>query len=278
MNAILSLWATSTFIVACAQIGSPPLPAWRQEDPGMLGPKIDLKSVDTSNWVVRDSAAAVAKAKGVLGIARSAYPATAELISLLDDDTPFLSQFLLEKPIWQVVIRDWRLELASAQPEARDPYIRTWDVLVTPADGRVVKVRSRWPDEEPPIPPEPRADSATCQIYASGYTVYHGFPERDPRITFVDALDSLHARGEQVLSARQLSARYVVYSDIRYDKPRPVWAITERGVLPVSFVVSMEMVPKYEYRLIVDANTGKFLCGGNTPQPDDVIEEAQGGH
>ncbi len=73
--------------------------------------------------------------------------------------------------------------------------------------------------------------------------------------------------------AKQISARYVIYSDIRFETPRPVWAITERGVSPKSFSMTYSSTePKYEYRLIVDAETGEFMGGSNTPLPETVID------
>ena len=264
-------------LLACGQPGNLRMMSWQEgQDPGLLGPKIEVKSVKTSSWAVKDSKGAVERAERVLGIARGAYPATAELITLLDDDTPYLVQYLLEKPIWQVVLRDWTLTLASAQPETRDPYVRVFDVLVRPEDGRVLKIRSRWPKEEPPLPPEPGAVSATCQIYGSGFVVYHGFPETDPRVSFLEALDLLQKRGHDILTAKQISARYVVWSNIRYETPRPVWAITIRGVMPVRLLPRMPIEPKYEYRLTVDAETGKFLSGSNRPIPDEVLQSVRG--
>ncbi len=176
MSKFLLLSSWFTLLLPCVQADGPRLSSWqRGQDPGLLGPKIELKSVDTSSWTVKGSKAAVQKAERVLGLAPGAHPVTAELIKLMDDDTPFLTQYLIEKPIWQVVVRELVLDLPSATPEERDPYVRTIDVLVRPQDGRVVRIRSRWPAEEPPMPREPGAYSATCQIYGSGFTVYQGF-------------------------------------------------------------------------------------------------------
>lgn len=295
MNQLSFLSSTLAIILACDQTGLAQVPSrraggdaessnrvmldeqvlasWQPEGAsGLFGPKIELKSMNTSNWTVKHGNSAVAKAERILGIKPGLYPATAQLIAVLDDDTPFLTQFLLERAMWQIVIRDWTLTLPSGSSESRDPYVRTFDVLVRPEDGRVLKVKSRWPKEEPSMPPEPRADSATCQIYASNYTVYHDFPDSDPAVSFLAALDSAQKRGLEIVTAKQISARYVVFSDMRHERRRPVWAITARGAYPVLPVPGMAIERKYEYRVIVDAETGKFLCAGNRPLPDEVIE------
>lgn len=276
MRKILYVWSALAFVVPCAQAGGPR--AWQERvEAGVLGPKIELKSVDTSNWALKDARAAVEKAERVLGVPRGTHQATAELIKLEDDNTPFLTMKLLFKPLWHVVVHDWRLDSPSAPTEAREnSYTRTFDVLVRPEDGRVLKIRSRWPKGEPMMVPEHGASSATCQIYGGGYTVYHDFPDNDPRVSLLEALVSLYDdHGGDPLTAKQILAIPVVWSNCYYQTPRCVWVINLRGVMPVHRA-SPQGKPEYEYRFIVDAETGKFLRGSSVQQRDDVIENESG--
>lgn len=259
------------FILFLVSVGqSDPIHSWRPDPKsGLLGPKVESASLNTSAWTVKEAAFAVERAEQVIGASWDEPNTVAELITLIDDDTPFLTQLLIERPMWQVTMSNSRPQLSSA-PESTAGPARTWDVLVRPDDGVVIRARSRWPEGVKPMPPEPRAASATCQIYGSGYDVYHAFPTSNPRISLAEALDVLQKRGESVLEAKQISARYVVWSSIAFESPRPVWAITLRGVLPTHPAPGMEIEPIYEYRLIVDAQTGKFLCGSNRPLPEEL--------
>ncbi len=112
-------------------------------------------------------------------------------------------------------------------PSGRESSIAyTFDILVDPVDGKVLKIRSRWPEGIPPMAPEPSAGAAEDRMTGCGLTRYHGFPQEDPALTFADAL-----RAAPGLGARQIVALYVTQSMM--DGPRiPVWSVTARGVPP----------------------------------------------
>ena len=110
----------------------------------------------------------------------------------------------------------------------------------------------------------------TCILYAGGYDTFHDFPDRDPGVSLLQALDSV--RG-QVVTAKQILATPVLWSNVQYKTPRVVWAITLRGVLPEMPREGMSREAIYQYRLIVDAKTGEYLCGGSSPQPDEDIQK-----
>ena len=234
--------------------------------PVVVGRKVEPDSVDRSNWKLKDAKGAIEKTMLVLGFTSATGPsATAELLALEEDDTPYLSKKLIGKPHWHVVLPDRKIELPSSPENYRDPYSRTFDVLLNPIDGRVIKLKSRWPEGVPQIDPEPDAASATEQLGRSGNEVYHGFPNEDPQISFIDAADAIQLGGAAPVMSKQISASYVMWSNVGYKTPRPVWAITLRGVMPVMPREGMSREAVYQYRYIVDARTGEYLCGGNTP-------------
>ncbi|MCH8881838.1 MAG: hypothetical protein IID34_18380, partial [Planctomycetes bacterium] len=139
----------------------------------------------------------------------------------------------------------------------------------------MLKIESRWPDGEPPIPPEPDAATATNQFWRSGNEVYHAFPVEPPPISFVEALDGLAKGIGNPLIAKQIKAQYVLWSKLDLE-PRPMWIITLRGIPP--WEAAQPGVPVHlrdHLRFIVDPETGRWVQALSTPQPVLSEDERQ---
>jgi hypothetical protein len=235
-----------------------------------------LKSAERAQWKLRESSDATQEVRDILGVGTTAdVELDAEVVILEDTNTPYLKSQVVGRPLWKATLRGWKLQLPSAPQSTKDRYNRVFEVWVDPVDGRLVRVKSRWPEGEPPMAPEPSAEIAVAQMLGAGGETYHGFPDAAPRSTFVQALDGLEQGGAAPLAARQIIAEYVLWSDynIKYRAPRPVWAITLRGEPPLLPPPGSTMEPRFQNRYIVDAETGKFLCATNIPVP----EEPEGG-
>lgn len=233
-----------------------------------------VNTEDRSKWTVQGEDQAIAKAREILGLPdRPALPAVGALVTLAEDNTPFLSADIIGRPIWHVVIRNWKIELKSAPPDVTDSYARTFDIFVDPQNGRLLKTVSRWPDGVPPIPPEPGASSYTDQMRRSGDEKYHGFPQWKPVISFVDALDGIFKGGRNPLLAEQMVGQYVIWSHMGRT-PKPVWVITLRGNRPLweSAYPGASPNARNHLRHIVDPKTGKWICASSTPQPQTTEE------
>ncbi len=235
---------------------------------------------DRETWTIKTKEQATSRVRRILGLPdRSPLKLTAGLVTLKEDNTPFLNGQIVDRPIWQVVIADWKLQLKSAPADAVDCYARTFDALLDPKDGKLLKILSRWPKGVPPIAPQPPADSAETQMNNAGLEKYHAFPETEPLISFLEALDVVLKDGGlgNPLVAKQILAHYVVRSAMGRE-PKAVWAITLRGIPP--FRAAYPGVPvdaRNHARHIVDAKTGKWICAGTSPQPQTSEEsEAQG--
>ena len=122
--------------------------------------------------------------------------------------------------------------------------------------------------------PAPRAYGGEARLWGAGYEIYHGFPAEPPKISFLDALDAI---GGHPLLAKEIYALYVMESEMK-SQPRPVWAITLRGIPPLHFItvppgVSQDKLPpiwqRNHFRYVVNAVTGKVLFATNSPQPMD---------
>lgn len=228
------------------------------------------KLADRSTWALQEMDQAIAKAREILGMAdHMGLPSRAEIVILAEDNTPFLSEQIIARPVWHVVISNWNLELKSAAPDVKDSYTRTFDAFVDPLNGRLLKVVSRWPEGVPRIPPEPGAGSYTKQMRRSGLERYHALPEEDPPISFLDALDGIFKGGRNPLLAEQIVGQYVIASAMERT-PKPVWVITLRGNRPLweSAFPGAGVDGRNHLRHIVDPQTGKWICASSTPQPE----------
>ena len=228
---------------------------------------------DRSTWVVPDEEQAVARAQTILGVpAGGGLRADADTVLLAEDNTPFLSGELIGRPVWHVVISGWKLKLKSARPEAEDSFGRTFDVFLRAEDGRFLKIVSRWPEGVPPVPPEPGPASYTDQMRRAGNEKYYAFPEGEPPISMLEALECVAKTGRHPLRAEQIVGQYVVWS--RMGRPaKPVWVITLRGTQAMWESHFQEgsgdavAEGRNHFRHIVDPQEKKWFCASSTPQP-----------
>jgi hypothetical protein len=196
-------------------------------------------------------------------------------VDVNDDNTPFLHrQINGKKNVWRVEIKNFRLKLKSVWPRYKDKYLRNFEVLVDPNTGHLLRIRSKFDGYDPNMLPEPPAEVAEARIRGGGYEIYHGFPAEPPKISFLEALDAI---GVHPLSAKEIYALYVMESKMK-SQPRPVWAITLRGIPPLRMVsvppgVSQDKLPpiwqRNHFRYVVNAVTGKVLFASTSPQPMD---------
>ena len=207
------------------------------EEPNQKSSKAQGKSAQTdgrAGGALQSRDQAIAKTRAIIGLLDGTAPQfTAELVTLTEDNTPFLKHQIVGRPIWHVVITNWKLQLKSAPIGVKDSHTRTFDVFVDPKNGRLLKISSRWPEGVPPIAPEPRADIAEEHMVRAGREIYHRFPDAEPSINFLQALDVVFKDGVgDPLIANQIIAHYIVGSSIA-RQPKPVWAITLRGIPPL---------------------------------------------
>jgi hypothetical protein len=229
-----------------------------------------VEETGRGGWAIQTEHQAIGKAREIVGLPdRSPARLSAQLVTLAEDNTPFLHHRIAGRPIWQVVIKDWRLQLKSAPAGEEDQYSRVFDVFIDPTNGHLLKAISRWPQGVPPIAPEPSARSAEDQMSRSDSETYVAFPDAPPRVDLLRALDMLREHGvAEPLAARQIVAHYVLRSTMG-AKPRPVWAITLRGIPPIKTPPPGVSIDALNHiRVILDAETGKWLCATTTPQPE----------
>jgi len=199
---------------------------------------------------------------------------TFERVDITDDNTPFLhTQINGKKAVWSVKIDNVRLKLKSAAPRFKDKYVRKFQVFVDPNTGHLLKITSTFDGNDPDMLPEPPAAVAEAQMRGSE-EVYLGFPPETPKLSFLDALDVISSRGYSPFVAKEIYALYVLESEMG-SRPRPVWAITLRGI-PGIIPTGPPGLKKEHWspvwqrnhiRVVVDAMKGKVLFATSVPQP-----------
>jgi len=246
----------------CATAQGPPIDPYG-------GPATSKPAEDRSKWSIKERGAAIAHARRILGLPQKPDPpASAELITVVQDNTPYLSEQVVGRPIWHVVVEKCRIVLPSGADALEDAYERTFDILIDPRNGALLRISSRLPEGVPALPREASATSATEQMMNAGPERYHAFIAGAPAITFHEALVGIMQSAGDPLRAKQLVGQYVLWSRLDWE-PKPAWAVTANGIPP--FEAAYPGVPveaRNHMRYIVDSETGKELCGTTTPQPE----------
>ena len=264
-------------IIITLSVGSDALgqaPNHEQQKPQAQGANADNRE----DWTITGKEQAAAQARKIVGLLdKTPAKVTAKLVTLKEDNTPFLKNEIVGRPIWHVVIADWKLQLKSAPLESQDAYTRIFDVFVDSKNGRLLKLSSRWPAGVAAIEPQPPADFAEERMKEAGQEKYHAFPKTEPHINFLQALDVVFRDGVgNPLVAKQIVAHYVVRSSMG-RKPQSVWAVTLRGIPPLKTAYpGVPIDARNHIRNIVDARTGKWLSAGTSPQPQATEETEMG--
>ena len=196
-------------------------------------------------------------------------PPRATLVKVSDDVTPFLGEGNVGKPAWLVEYPAGSL-MFPGPSTAQDSYRRVFTLYLEAASGHLFFVNSTY--DGPPDPdmrPMLSCGEATAQL-SSEEEVYDGYPDEDPRVDFLGALESLqHGGVGSPLRAKEIHGAYVLHSRLG-SRPKPAWAITLRGLPPfAAHGPDPNRVPVWQrnhMRNVVDAMTGQVLFASNSPQ------------
>jgi hypothetical protein len=214
---------------------------------------------------------AISKANALTRLETVAGPPTAALVKVTDDVTPFLGERNAGKPAWRVAYPTSSLKFASAAADFTDPFRRTFIVMLEAASGRLFFVTSTSEGApDPDMRPMPSCGVATEQL-SNEEEVYDGYPEEDPKVDFLAALERILSAGVgSPFQAKDIHGAYVLHSRMG-SKPKPAWAITLRGLPPFpARGPHGDRVPVWQrnhMRNVVDAATGQVLFATNSPQP-----------
>jgi hypothetical protein len=182
-------------------------------------------------------------------------------MTLPEDNTPFLSEQHTGHPAWRVTVRDWSPQGGASHTQAREPKRRTVDVILDAADGTLIKIETRWPQDEPCL--VPALDAKSEEKGMLHWERYHGFPDKPPPVSFAEALEIMDSQGAYPEKAKQIVGRWVIWSE-GSGRPKPVWAITLRSVWPsVLTLQDADAAARTQWRYIVDPVAKRLICWGN---------------
>ncbi len=219
---------------------------------------------------ITSDAEAIARALKLTGFDPATVRLSAAPEQLSSSYIPFLWREVAGRSAWRVTIAGAPLTLRTASPDQRDRYPRRFTVILDEETGRLLELYSTFDGDAPDMRPLPAAQSAEHQL-RSEEEIYTGFPDEDPKLSFLDALSVILTNGMgSPLLAKEFYGVCVTESNMGAP-PRAVWAITLRGLppLPVRGPAG-DSVPAWQrnhMRNVLDALTGAFLFATNSPQP-----------
>jgi len=194
-----------------------------------------------------------------------------ETFVLNDDRTPFLKDSINGKPIWKISFSHVLLQDKSFDTTGRCTNLCDFDVFLDKETGRLLKIASISSILDTSIAPEPPAENAERQLSEDG-ELYSGFPTSQTLISFRTALNSCMLFNP--FKAKEISALLILYSAKAYPdyvSPKPVWAITLRGIKPRPSpqpIRNAPPVPLYQsnyIRQLINAATGKAMIASGIP-------------
>jgi len=193
----------------------------------------------------------------------------ARLTIARDSTTPFLSDSINGRTVWQVDVQDVILDLDWAKPDVVLKYPKDVRVTIDSATGRLFEIRLlNSGDEYNPGYTIP-ADTSEKQIRSLNGEKFLGFPIDAPGMTFLEVLNVRGLCGSP-LTAGLMVGHYVVHYVFRSDT-LPAWTIDTHTLQPGSETNPVQARGPYHgsypwqgrchivSRSVVDAMTGELI-------------------
>lgn len=211
-----------------------------------------------------DRAFAYTGFKELKRISGAALGEQVQLMSVVADETPYLSDSIVGKRVWRVKMNKVFLDLSNCGRQfVENQQPKNYEAWIDSATGVMYKIFSEPVMNDPDLAPEPPADTATAMMRSSG-DIYLGFPTKPPAVSFLEALNN--AAGSNPLMAKEIIAWCVLISDSD-GSSMPVWQIIGRGIPPFEIHPRphLPMYHRNRQRSTVDATTGNLLSVSNNP-------------
>ena len=171
-----------------------------------------------------------------------------------DSTTPFLSDSINGRRVWQVLFDNVVLDTESSSPEAAQKHPKTIHILIDSASGQLYEVLVLDIDTDRSEASRAPAFIAEEQLRGITHEEYLGFPGEPPAITLLAVFGM---RWCSPLESKYMFANYVIYRS-RDAEPRNVWVVHGHGFPPFRDGVD-------NMRTVIDARTGEGLFSVNLP-------------
>ena len=210
-----------------------------------------------SNFALKNQI--IERAASILGLdsisskTREGLVEKSDFIDVVDSTTPYISSIIDGSRILRVEFDSVVLKLRKFNDTGRLNFI----VFIDPEPGELIKITSKkdefnlgdW-----------KISSAKEQEKILGSEKYCGIPKVDPKISFIEALDSII---KNPLKAFYIEGLYVLHSSSD-ETPRPVWNIKVYTTKEPPENINYNSKLGYPMiRSVVDAMDGKFIMGSN---------------
>jgi hypothetical protein len=213
-----------------------------------------------------DAVAMAIKYTGLGNIKRFSSITASEICrktTVTDDVTPFLSEQINGRQVWEVTFDSVRFELPGWDADVvGNQTPKSIKVLIDPADGRLLRITAREPGFRDTLPAEPPAESAEKSLSGE---IYHDFVSDEIPVDFMQACAA--AVPSSPIMSKVLIAVCVNHSRSG-EEPRPVWCIIGRGAPGVDSFFGPEgrgRSANDHVRSVVDAVSGELLYADNRP-------------
>jgi hypothetical protein len=217
-----------------------------------------------ARWTLSDTAKSVERAVTVSGlVAATSQSPSAFLAVMTEDSTPFLGGAIVGRYCWVVPMILPSGVVGSSFKGSE----RVFDVFLDAENGHLLKIVSRLPAGVAPPPALATPETAEKEMLDMGQGIYDGFPNDLPPVSFREALQTVEKESSvSVASAAQIIGQFVRIKT-KGAKPVRCWVIMFRGVPPIRPYEWMPKTSTYQYRVIIDADTVKYLYLTNVPHP-----------
>jgi hypothetical protein len=185
----------------------------------------------------------------------------AKKVVVENDSTPFLSDLIIGRQLWQVSLDSVDIRPECARDRGYDMWRRKSFRIWLGPSGKLLKIYSIPHSQDSICTPILTSDEATDRLNRKG-EMYLGFPEKLPMARFIHALNA--ASGCKPLVANEIIAQYVMYSEFG-SSPMAVWCITSLGIPPTHFTSHRKKHVRRSTqdldceRCLINAENGKWL-------------------
>jgi hypothetical protein len=191
--------------------------------------------------------------------------ASVESVSLSELQLPFLSHQLQDQTGIRIRFEPGKIKLPGGFD---DPYMRYFTIYLDADARQLLGVKSRLAERSPDIHDGPSVEEVETRLRAAKQ-IYESFPLEAPKVSFMDALESVRAGSlSSPRDAQEIDGFYLMYK-AGDQKPYPVWIIYLRGLPPMHMMRPFggpqpPVWTRNHTHSIVDAVTGKCIVSGNS--------------
>ncbi len=217
--------------------------------------------------------------KNVLALENFSSIEEIQRVPLTEINIPFLNTKLEGQMGIRVRLKPASIKWRDTGSPADDSYLRHATVYLDSDANRALAITTRLAQRSPDISDVAEPGVAEQQL-KSNSEYYDSFPATTPKVTFKDALEEVRAHSPGYPPhAQEIDGFLLMYSRMG-KRPQAAWVIVLRGLPPMpshqpppspnvnpNVYKEQPIWQRNFMRSVVDAESGKWLFGSNSPFP-----------